>query len=117
MRARTDFCEEFVDKETMRCYKYKHLMLPLSCAGRSLAFLSFVSVFQLWICAQASVFPLGVERGAAGTLPGDQVWPHVSVSSAGGYLVWQGNATRATSGFMFVVNSGKVAPKQPRNGG
>jgi len=33
------------------------------------------------------------EYGAAGALPGDQVWPHVSIKSSGGYVVWQDNVT------------------------
>jgi len=42
---------------------------------------------------QASFAPDGGEFGIAGTLSGDQVYPHLSVKTTGGYLVWQDNIT------------------------
>jgi len=42
---------------------------------------------------QAGFAPLGGEYAIVGALPGDQVMPSVSVSSSGGYIVWQDNAT------------------------
>jgi hypothetical protein len=42
--------------------------------------------------AQPALTPQGVEYGAAGALPGDQVWPAAAVNSGGGYLVWQDNS-------------------------
>ncbi|HTY87863.1 MAG TPA: hypothetical protein VMB80_10395 [Candidatus Acidoferrum sp.] len=35
----------------------------------------------------------GTEYPIAGTLPGDQVWPDAAVSTDGGFVVWQDNAT------------------------
>ena len=38
-----------------------------------------------------SFSPQGSEYSISGPLPGDQVFPQISVNSAGGYLVWQDN--------------------------
>jgi len=35
----------------------------------------------------------GTEYAIVGLLPGDQVWPDVSVNTSGGFVVWQDNAT------------------------
>jgi hypothetical protein len=35
----------------------------------------------------------GTEYNITGVLPGDQVYPHVSIQTGGGYLVWQDNFT------------------------
>ena len=35
----------------------------------------------------------GTEYAIAGTLPGDQVHPHLALTSSGGYLVWEDNVT------------------------
>ncbi len=35
----------------------------------------------------------GMEYAVTGPLPGDQVWPDVAVGPAGGFVVWQDNAT------------------------
>ena len=35
----------------------------------------------------------GMEYAIVGSLPGDQVWPDVSVNTSGGFVVWQDNAT------------------------
>jgi hypothetical protein len=41
-----------------------------------------------------SVFsPQGGEYAIIGSLPGDQVFPNASVNAAGGFVVWQDNAT------------------------
>ena len=37
--------------------------------------------------------PTGSEYAIIGQLPGDQVWPDVAVSTNGGFVVWQDNAT------------------------
>jgi hypothetical protein len=42
---------------------------------------------------QAGFVAQGGEYGTAGSMPGDQVWPHLSVKASGGYVVWQDNAT------------------------
>ena len=46
-----------------------------------------------WVYGQAGFAPDGVEFAPAGTLAGDQVYPHISVKTTGGYLVWQDNIT------------------------
>src|SRR5208282_3623970 len=35
----------------------------------------------------------GTEYAIIGSLPGDQVWPDVAVTPAGGFVVWQDNIT------------------------
>ncbi|MCI0748520.1 MAG: thrombospondin type 3 repeat-containing protein [Verrucomicrobia subdivision 3 bacterium] len=47
-----------------------------------------------FFCSYAPAEPadrLGSEYGISGSLPGDQVWPHVSIQPSGGYVVWQDN--------------------------
>ena len=36
---------------------------------------------------------MGVEYAIAGSLPGDQVFPQLSLKTSGGYIVWQDNIT------------------------
>ena len=43
--------------------------------------------------AQGSYVTNGTEYAIAGTLPGDQVHPHLALGSSGGYLVWEDNVT------------------------
>src|SRR5439155_23901185 len=43
--------------------------------------------------AQNPYSPQGREYPIAGALPGDQVFPQISIDSTGGYLVWQDNRT------------------------
>src|SRR5439155_2036060 len=43
--------------------------------------------------AQNPYSPQGREYPIAGALPGDQVFPQISIDSTGGYLVWQDNVT------------------------
>ncbi len=45
------------------------------------------------VFAQASFRNNGGEYAIAGAMPGDQVHPHLSLSTAGGYLVWEDNIT------------------------
>lgn len=45
------------------------------------------------LSAQGNYVPEGSEFGIAGALPGEQVYPHVSLKPSGGYLVWQDNIT------------------------
>jgi hypothetical protein len=46
-----------------------------------------------FVYGQAGFVPRGGEYGIAGTLPGDQVFPALSIKTSGGYLVWQDNRT------------------------
>ncbi len=45
------------------------------------------------LTAQTAYVPLGSEQAVPGIIPGDQAHPHLAVSSAGGFLVWDDNAT------------------------
>lgn len=53
--------------------------------------LSHLSALPL--LAQSNFAPQGNEYPIVGTLPGDQVFPDVSLKTSGGFLVWQDNAT------------------------
>jgi hypothetical protein len=55
--------------------------------------LTSILVSSPLVFGQASFVPQGAEYATAGALPGDQVWPHVSIKASGGYVVWQDNAT------------------------
>ena len=57
------------------------------CAAAALA--SAISAF-----AQTNYYTTnGLEFSVAGSLPGDQVFPDAAISSSGGFVVWQDNAT------------------------
>ncbi|MEW6156312.1 MAG: hypothetical protein AB1813_02710 [Verrucomicrobiota bacterium] len=43
--------------------------------------------------AQNVYQPAGHQYLISGTLPGDQIHPHLAINSSGGYLVWQDNST------------------------
>lgn len=43
--------------------------------------------------AEGAFAPEGAEYAITGTLPGEQVYPRVSIRPSGGYLVWQDNIT------------------------
>ena len=45
------------------------------------------------LTAQTAYQPLGNELPLAGVLPGDQAHPHAAISAAGGFVVWDDNAT------------------------
>ena len=53
----------------------------------------FAVAIPLVVSAQSGFAPLGGEYAIVGALPGDQVMPSVSINAAGGYVVWQDNAT------------------------
>src|SRR5262245_66437900 len=94
----------------MCCYMYKNLMLPLSFAGRSLAFLVSLSVFPVGISAQTSITPVGGEQAIVATLPGDQVWPAVSIGGGGAYVLGQGNANEGIPLPQTSKTKGTTAP-------
>ena len=50
-------------------------------------------VATAWAQGQNSFAPAGTEYNIAGTLPGEQNFPHSSITTNGGYLVWQDNIT------------------------
>ncbi|MHB8522525.1 MAG: fibronectin type III domain-containing protein [Limisphaerales bacterium] len=55
--------------------------------------LSLLLGFSFLVRGQNSFQPQAGEYGLTGTLPGDQVWPDVSINSSGGYAVWQDGFT------------------------
>jgi hypothetical protein len=58
-----------------------------------------LAVISPWVVlAQGNFAAEGNEFGVTGALPGDQVYPAVSIRPSGGYLVWQDNVTDG-SGF------------------
>jgi hypothetical protein len=54
--------------------------------------------FSAALLGQSSVAPQGGEFSILGGLPGDQVWPTVSVSPTGGCIAWQDNTIDKSGG-------------------
>ena len=54
---------------------------------------SLAAALPACVLGQASYAPQAGEYAIAGSLPGDQVYPDVSLATTGGYLVWQDNVT------------------------
>jgi hypothetical protein len=52
-----------------------------------------VAALPLWGQAQGHYAPGGGEYNIAGELPGEQMYPQASVTTTGGYLVWEDNRT------------------------
>jgi hypothetical protein len=57
-------------------------------------FLAFSSA--LW--GQSSITPQGGEFSILGSIPGDQVWPSISLSATGGCIAWQDNVIDKSGG-------------------
>jgi hypothetical protein len=78
-----------------------HRLAKGLCGGRYIGAAEARHVVLCWFFAVATPFvygqtgfmPQGGEYGIAGTLPGDQVFPALSLKPAGGYVVWQDNRT------------------------
>jgi hypothetical protein len=64
-------------------------------ACKGFSFLGLFIGITTGLFAQSTYAPQGLEYPLAGSLPGDQVSPQVSISGSGGYLVWQDNVTDA----------------------
>ena len=63
-------------------------------AQKTFAFLCLAVAIPASLLAKGSSYVTnGTEYAIAGTLPGDQVHPHLALNSGGGYLVWQDNVT------------------------
>jgi hypothetical protein len=45
------------------------------------------------VLGQTNYLPNGVEYAIAGSLPGDQAFPQISLNASGGYLVWEDHIT------------------------
>src|SRR5207244_1183296 len=65
--------------------------LPRLC--RRLVLAGCLAAFPWLARAQTAFAPEGAEYPIAGSLPGDQTYPSLSLNASGGYLVWQDNAT------------------------
>ncbi len=73
--------------------EYKRIM-SLSLLARKVVVGWFLAVAVPAVgFAQTNFVPQGSEYGISGALPGDQVFPRLSVNSSGGYVVWQDNIT------------------------
>jgi large repetitive protein len=68
-------------------------MLTLLRAPRRLVLVGCLLLAPTLTRAQNSFSPGGNEYPIAGALPGDQTAPSAAISTSGGYLVWQDNAT------------------------
>jgi len=66
---------------------------PLIRIGKSLLACSIAIALPLVGFGQDLFVTNGGEYSIAGTLPGDQVRPHLSINGSGGYLVWEDNFT------------------------
>ncbi|HEU0039681.1 MAG TPA: hypothetical protein VFR76_10435, partial [Verrucomicrobiae bacterium] len=81
---------------TLACQSLKWLRVGL-CFGaakaRTTAWWWFLAIATPLVQGQTGFDSQGGEYGVAGTLPGDQVFPALSLKSGGGYLVWQDNRT------------------------
>lgn len=64
---------------------------PLS-ACRRLLFFCLAVVFP-WVVQGQTFAPQGGQYSIAGAVPGDQTLPHLSLKTAGGYVVWEDNST------------------------
>src|SRR6266508_4661072 len=69
------------------------LMSSALSACKKLVFWGFGAGMATLVLAQNAYGPEGGEYLIAGSLPGDQIFPQISVNSSGGYLVWQDNVT------------------------
>jgi hypothetical protein len=71
--------------------------MPLSLSARSAAICLCWSLFlaiPAAVSGQINYYtPNGTEYAIVGSLPGDQVFPDVALNAAGGFVVWQDNAT------------------------
>jgi hypothetical protein len=71
----------------------KALMASISCV-RKVITVGLISVgLPIVGLAQGGFAPEGGEYPITGTLPGEQVYPQVSIKPSGGYLIWHDNIT------------------------
>jgi outer membrane usher protein FimD/PapC len=62
-------------------------------ARKALACWCAVLALPAGLLAQGNYATNGGQYAIVGTLPGDQVYPQVSLNASGGFLVWQDNIT------------------------
>ena len=68
-------------------------MLVFPFVRKTIAGLALAFALPAGVVAQTAALTASGEYLIAGSLPGDQVWPQLSLSPSGGYLVWQDNVT------------------------
>lgn len=64
-------------------------MSPASCVRKWIVLTGLLFAAPAVVIGNAAFVPQGTESPITGELSGDQTWPHVSVSAAGGWVVWQ----------------------------
>src|SRR5439155_18537780 len=70
-----------------------YLMSSAPRVWKRFAFSGLIAGIATAVLADNTYTPQGGEYPIAGSLPGDQVFPQVSINTSGGYLVWQDNVT------------------------
>src|SRR6266567_1876869 len=73
--------------------KQLHLMSSALSVWKRYVFSGLFAGIATAVLAENSYAPQGGEYPIAGLLPGDQVFPQLTLNSSGGYLVWQDNVT------------------------
>lgn len=76
-----------------RLLQNTHLMALLQFARKTAVCWLVASVGPMIVHGQSGFVPEAGEYGISGGLPGEQVWPHLSLRQSGGYVVWEDNAT------------------------
>jgi hypothetical protein len=71
----------------------KALMVSISCVRKVITAGLIIAGLPVVGLAQGSFAPEGGEYAITGTLPGEQVYPQLSIKPSGGYLVWHDNVT------------------------
>ena len=71
----------------------ENFMASFSCVRMILAGCLLVVAAPALVWGQGSYARQGGEYNLAGALAGDQVYPHASIKTTGGYVVWQDNFT------------------------
>jgi hypothetical protein len=71
----------------------KALMVSISCVRKVITAGLIIVGLPVVGLAQGSFAPEGGEYAITGTLPGEQVYPQLSIKPSGGYLVWHDNVT------------------------
>src|SRR2546429_6468983 len=73
--------------------EFSNLMPSALRAWKTFVFGVLISGISAVVLAQNAYAPQGGEYPIAGSLPGDQVFPQISLGTNGGYLGWQGKVT------------------------
>ncbi len=88
-------------------------MSPLQRVRKTLGILGLAAAVPTFALAQSGYSPQGSEFAPAGSLPGDQINPSVSVTTNGGYVVWQDNTADGDGfGIMALRLDGSFSPVQ-----